>query len=785
VVIIDAILLRSATAFGFYSYVRTTAAFRVTITSLALRAFENDLLVPFSGPNKSKVTIVLRLISATPRCNVLFFLTYNTEIATTLTSYTSHRGRKPRAMAALLFDLVPAFLAIPAMPTADVAVNVLHALWSFFKVLGLWLLVAIIIFLGSYLACRLLYVAINVAVEVVRGLHFVATCAFTRYRSQRGTLPFEQVLNDIVDDIVRQVGQHICMDSTRKAFVRDAASTLVHLVHGHLKGRDGYRRVLLGRKGVGKTYLLRTLHAVATKRFRKDGLLCVWVDYEDKINARRPLHAAVRQLGWIPGLASSILVTRKSTSEYVHFVENALQWMGVRLFVVVDEVQNAFMTDCRRGREIINEFEVVGASKNGVTHWVLCGSSHYLRGLITGQHNIKHMHEIGFTHYGRDNLNGRKFVPIPIFPFLDTDDFRSLVAHHRRVGSLKELDNDELGKLYLKTCGIAGDVAALAINPEAAANAWAKSSKGLGHPSAQDNESHVLRTVAQLTDATVSIMLDADDALKTYSRWTTPVSLTDLRSHLITRKLCEACDVEPICYRLSDRGLLRYFENDNPTVSLGSPVIIQNMWTDATALNIDEIAALRTGNRNNDKDVAGNTSLRLIAFAARQESAIVTFGFKIGEAPDAITGVQTLRLGTDANLSIDAVLNKMWKETLAQLSKPERDALGADGVVVTVGESMTVAHRIQVKIKKGRLESKEAKDIIQRFACNEKATMDAYKAAGISLNCQRWILASTQDVDPEVRKQLSNAKVDLWDKSFLAKNVWPPHVKLIDKRFQG
>ena len=109
---------------------------------------------------------------------------------------------------------------------------------------------------------------------------------------------------------------------------------------------------------------------------------------------------------------------------------------------------------------------MLGVSQRGACYLILSGSSEYLRGLVTGQHSIEVMKAHGFTHYMRDDLNGRKFVPIPIFPFLDHADFVGLVSLYRRSA----LSDHDLARLYLNSGAVPGNVSNLLSNPNSQIN---------------------------------------------------------------------------------------------------------------------------------------------------------------------------------------------------------------------------------------------------------------------------------------------------------------------------
>ncbi len=59
------------------------------------------------------------------------------------------------------------------------------------------------------------------------------------------------------DALERAVSEQLHLDNSRRAFVHETARTLAHLVNGKLVHQTNFRRLLLGRKGVGKVRVCR------------------------------------------------------------------------------------------------------------------------------------------------------------------------------------------------------------------------------------------------------------------------------------------------------------------------------------------------------------------------------------------------------------------------------------------------------------------------------------------------------------------------------------------------
>jgi hypothetical protein len=593
--------------------------------------------------------------------------------------------------------------------------------------------------------------------------------------------------SDVAAKLTRHVSGALCLDESRQRLVDTTGLTLQRLVNGELVGRDGYRLLLLGRKGVGKTCLLRALQQAAARELGAHGLRCAWVDYSNAVGAQCPMHAALSSLGWAWWALSVTLWVAfewawRDTVGYVRAVEGVLAALGMTMFVVIDEAQNAFHSRCPRGGSIINELQVIGASSRGVTHWIMSGSSSHLRGLITGNAVIADMHSEGFVHYARDNINGRKFVPIPIFPFLDSADFTDLVARMTRGRAHAW----SIANLYLRSGGRADAVRALLDDPNAVVNEWANSARGLGGEPRPDNaEAALLSSLLATLNDTVEVT--SEDDLTLFASW----SLQFDASHVMSRVSGHTQrDLLGACYSLSDRGIVRYSERVALTparLGFGGPIVALDLWSSSESLTAEELIALRHCNRADDGagDLAGDVALRCIAQAARRGSSAEALGFRVRSTTAQPAHVPSLCVGRGASpLTPGSAAGVMWREVLTGNGR-QRDALGADGVVL-VGEGHDrCAHRIQVKLGDAAFTIDKARTACDRLSTMRAITQEAYADVGLPLGRQRFIVATTKPVPLEVAAVFRERGVVVWDRAFLAAHVWSPAVQLIHRRFRS
>ena len=56
------------------------------------------------------------------------------------------------------------------------------------------------------------------------------------------------------EEFIETLKKTLRLNSSREDFARESSRTLYDLVHDYFKDAAGYQRLLLGRKGVGKTF---------------------------------------------------------------------------------------------------------------------------------------------------------------------------------------------------------------------------------------------------------------------------------------------------------------------------------------------------------------------------------------------------------------------------------------------------------------------------------------------------------------------------------------------------
>lgn len=248
------------------------------------------------------------------------------------------------------------------------------------------------------------------------------------------------------------VGEQLVLDESRRAIVLDTAKTLYDLVMRPelLKmGMSGFRRLLMGRKGVGKTTLLHAIQRGAEK-LCTPMLLCVYVTYEEcRVEPLQAIRSALQQQYRLKVPAS------------VAHVSELVTWLLKQqrvLFLVIDELQvmftKAFTTSEELARTALSQVVSIGSSQHGRIHCILSGSSAWLRRLCFHKMTPEQLAvKKEFVHYElASDMNSTKYSACWIHPFAAASDFQAAVKLLMADEDEHQLPSD-LAEVYLHTGG--------------------------------------------------------------------------------------------------------------------------------------------------------------------------------------------------------------------------------------------------------------------------------------------------------------------------------------------
>jgi len=632
------------------------------------------------------------------------------------------------------------------------------------------------------------------------------------------------------------------LDVSRREFLRDTASTLHRIVFRPIGSRadsaNGFRRLLLGRKGLGKTSLLINMQRVAKERLREHGLICLYFNYEQESTS--PLQ-----------LIHKNLLKRHDlrVPDEVENAEELCEWLekqGRVLFLVLDEFQLVFTKrlSSKVAAQTICEAMAIGSSPLGRIHCVLSGSSAYMRRLCFSKIEEAEAHRLGFVHYHKGiDMNSTKFSARWIYPFSHAKDFRAaarLLSPIDSSQSSSEQDEKkemlELPDLYLRTGGYPRFI------DEAQRSQLGDTySLGLrGNLSAA--ELSVLRYLReQLTLRLANQPLpdsesDADEqtpeaALSLFERLTAYTQLMHLNLSTLTGHLNEkhqqdlsaSSGAKPsppnwhsVLYDLADSGYLSYETSPNsletPQLGFASArlffdllqrdqahlltltdfcallhpvppfdqtaehVVMQCLRTRAPGLFYPNGAASQSGFHKMSQLGVLSFSLDASSKSAQPSPKCASPG------PSPLGAATVLPTSEYQSCTPDKLCSGVWKEGWSG----GRDVLGADIVVFELKADTLIAHRVQVKLGSGSSKNFDwIKQAAERFCTMLSTAQQAYtrSAEDVKVELRQYLLTTRQHKHDMVQHYLNDPFTAVFNAKDLKQRLWSKEIQNLGKPF--
>ena len=98
----------------------------------------------------------------------------------------------------------------------------------------------------------------------------------------------------------------------REEFARDTLQSLFFLTQGSYKNKNGYNRLLFGRKAVDKTMFLRTMQSMTNKLF-ENNLITIYHSFDTDDESQLPISIVCSKL-WMP------------VTENIEYLDNELEF---------------------------------------------------------------------------------------------------------------------------------------------------------------------------------------------------------------------------------------------------------------------------------------------------------------------------------------------------------------------------------------------------------------------------------------------------------------------------
>ena len=517
---------------------------------------------------------------------------------------------------------------------------------------------------------------------------------------------------------------------------------------GKLKQKNGFRRLLLGRKGVGKSTLLKCIAEAAKSVYSNKNLIVCSTSYISANDIKLP---------------STIIESTIGTSEQrsIQDLNGYLSTSNKFVLFIADELDSVFFSQNDLGQHIIGEIAHIGDSTEGRIHCIISGSSSRLRQLCFRKlpdEDVKR-----FPNYKCIDLNSTKFSARWIHPFLEKDDFSKVLRMVTQDGT--KLEEADMTNIYIQTGGNARHISEIVRSPSMSVDSYSLSIKA----DISADEKFLLQAVLTCAD----IMPECDNELEKVTLWTRYVNLPTVCDQI--KQLPEGGDITKLLYNLADRGLLRLNDHFDRvhyanSVSLGTPrIYMQLKMGDKCNLSIQEGVALLypVGPLS---ALAEEVAMRFLIEKAEEWIRIET-------AHGHLTNkmLRQLELKKLNSMNKDDLVNCFWKEL--------PDAYGTDAVFLENKDNRFVFHRIQLKLGKSRIEADAANKIVNTFSRSAPTIIKTYKECEIEVSELIYYLVTTRQLADEERKILEKGNVIIIGSEQL-KNIWPDAVRSLGAPFK-
>jgi hypothetical protein len=524
------------------------------------------------------------------------------------------------------------------------------------------------------------------------------------------------------------------------------------LVKGELAGRNRFRRLLLGRKSVGKTALLDAIQSAASDVFGDRIVLCN-INYGYRPTPVLPSQAILQAAG----------LAVPDGSRPATYVDEQLKKAGKFVFLVVDELQFVYEDRDKypEGRQMIMELLSIGDSAAGRIHCVITGSSSNMRRLCFGKLHLTDEIRQQYPNYTRQDMNSTKYMPVWIYPMLDNVDFNE---------TCKLLSVAPSAQLYLSSCGIPG----LLREQPVLTSTFSMHTVGVKHYQSNATGCYILDGLWNAMQNLHGTENHAEDELPTYT--TRLLHYTLFRQHCDTKN--EPTDYLAVLYEMVDAGVVRYDDYVNQAIGFASPfVYFQLLNREEQDVTLVETMALQYPVGQPYDHIAEFTALRLLSKAAMRYTEL--FGFLL----TAPFEKEQIVLQKPFNVA-DLHEKRIYKELLKPGS--QGDALGADACIFVKDGNKYDVHRVQVKLGGTRnqfTKQKVTTEVIKRFKETETVWVEACKRCNIPVSKQILYLVTTRPIMKEARAELDAAQIRQLSGPVLTKFVWPEVVKSLGKQF--
>ena len=562
-----------------------------------------------------------------------------------------------------------------------------------------------------------------------------------------------------------------------------------YLTRGLKINKCGYHRLLLGRKGVGKTRLLRELQNEA-KNFFGDNLIAIYQEFSRPDKRLTPFNKLLKTL--------DLGISTHEVDDPLEMILKKLKETNKYVFLVLDEIQNLYLP-CTNGKTIIGQISQIGCSREGRFFCIITGSSYQLRQLCYNK--LASTDKIAYPNYTGLDLNSTKYTTEWIYPFLESNDFEKTLTLLYNTYEKKYDQNDENQKVHMYMCTGGNPRFMEKFIAEGECDSYSISLKRFdGNPN-KEKYDIILDAIFKATNS----LIEQDS----YSASVLPENISDIeswtrliRSDIIEKEVRKQmdCDLTALFFNLSDLGQIRFLKKSYERhfleplmnfVSLGSPYIyLELLAKGITTLSLIEIFSLKHPSGTYAK-IAEDVTLRFLAINSKKFVDLEEAHFETIDAN--VQNVQNLVLKHDytiapkskhANLDSNEITNRLFKECYDNV----KDVFGMDGLLLKIdkesSENGLIAHLFQIKLGKSNIDILEAQKIIEKVSSQKMNFEKCFTAANKRITKHYNYLITTRGVESNAKDHFERNNWKVFGKSELILNLWPSETKKLGHPFQ-
>lgn len=546
-----------------------------------------------------------------------------------------------------------------------------------------------------------------------------------------------------LDTYVESIRKGLFLDESRTTFLQQNAQLLDQLAKGELIDRNRFRRLLLGRKAVGKTLLLQRM--CQNVQIISPTIVAVYMTLDS--NTTTPFRHIANQLG-----IAERIVSETTINEH-------LRNHNQKIFLVIDELQLLFTQLYENGfaNQFIDELGVLGGSTEGTIHAIVTGSSTDLRRLCFAKMKMAEAAD-QYPNYRGVDLNSTKFQPQWIYPLVELKDFREFMQRFR-----PDVLEAEYAPAFFQSGGYPG----LAREHGQVSDGASYSITSKGIVFSDQNSAEYRLLLAIFNWLLVRSAPHSAETLETVFRCTQLIPLSD-----ISRELRDLPNIRGVAYDLADTGVIRFYDHFRfPSIGLGSALVYFELISTLYEHTISAVDAFALAIFDTAAEVP---ALRMLA----RSNKWLGFDFEHSEFAGSF------ELPRDpCPLHLPDVQMRLFKEVY----DGNRDSFGTDAVVLQpLEQKALIVHRIQIKLGASSFKTDKLMDVGNRWKTHAQQVKQIYEALfpHHQLILKHHLVTTKGAAPQDIARLCQQYDCNFIGQKVLAEHVWPKCVKTLHQAYR-